>query len=187
MEVLRSQLGLSSYHSSNAHRYRLARPDHAVKNFGCERHLSPLIQKGTSPQPRPNEGLFFAATLKTSDCRALFSAPPQWSGLVCVQASGLEHAASLHSDAVGVLSLRAHIRRMVTLTVAEPDPRYRTRLLDLRMNQCRFIISDDVRNAVYCGAPTQAGSSWCAWHRRLVYTRPSVLDGKGQQQRPRQV
>jgi hypothetical protein len=53
--------------------------------------------------------------------------------------------------------------------VAEPDPRHRTRLLKLGTRQCRYIISDDPRRAICCGAPTSEGSSWCAWHRRLVY------------------
>ncbi|MPR08928.1 hypothetical protein FS320_18455 [Microvirga tunisiensis] len=51
----------------------------------------------------------------------------------------------------------------------EPDPRHRTKLLKTAMRQCRFIVSDDPRRAVCCGAPTPEGSSWCAWHRRLVY------------------
>jgi hypothetical protein len=37
------------------------------------------------------------------------------------------------------------------------------------MRQCRYIVSDDPRRAVCCGAPTPEGSSWCDWHRRLVY------------------
>ncbi|KLK92523.1 hypothetical protein AA309_14085 [Microvirga vignae] len=51
----------------------------------------------------------------------------------------------------------------------EPDPRQRTKLLKIGTRQCHFIVSDDPRRAVCCGAPTQVGSSWCGWHRRLVY------------------
>jgi hypothetical protein len=51
----------------------------------------------------------------------------------------------------------------------EPDPRQRTKLLKIGMRQCRYIVSDDPRRAVCCGAPTLEGSSWRDWHRRLVY------------------
>ncbi|MFC4173682.1 GcrA family cell cycle regulator [Microvirga sp. GCM10011540] len=53
--------------------------------------------------------------------------------------------------------------------VLEPSSCHRTRLLKLGARQCRFIVGEDVRNAVCCGAPTEEGSSWCAWHRQLVY------------------
>jgi hypothetical protein len=52
----------------------------------------------------------------------------------------------------------------------EPSPQYRTTLLAIRARQCRFIVSDDLRDAVCCGAPTTETSSWCNWHRQLVYT-----------------
>ncbi|MBO1908055.1 hypothetical protein J4G37_24585 [Microvirga sp. 3-52] len=51
----------------------------------------------------------------------------------------------------------------------EPDPSQRTKLLKIRTRQCRYIVSDDPRRAIFCGAPTPEGSSWCDWHRRLVY------------------
>lgn len=51
----------------------------------------------------------------------------------------------------------------------EPDPRQRTKLLKIGMRQCRYIVSDDPRSALCCGALTREGSSWCDWHRRLVY------------------
>jgi len=57
----------------------------------------------------------------------------------------------------------------------EPDPRQRTKLLKLGTRQCRFIVSEDLRNAVCCGAPTAEGSSWCDWHRRLVYVPAQAL------------
>jgi hypothetical protein len=52
---------------------------------------------------------------------------------------------------------------------AAPSPQHRTRLLKLHAKQCRFIVSEEVWDAICCGAPTAEGSSWCAWHRRLVY------------------
>ena len=58
---------------------------------------------------------------------------------------------------------------MLPQIVAEPSPQYRTTLLDARARQCRFIVSDDTRNAICCGAPTSETSSWCQWHRQLVY------------------
>ena len=56
--------------------------------------------------------------------------------------------------------------------VIEPSPRSRTTLFKLRARQCRFIVSDDRSEAVFCGGETLGGSSWCPWHRRLVYTKP---------------
>ncbi|MFC5086553.1 GcrA family cell cycle regulator [Microvirga arabica] len=53
--------------------------------------------------------------------------------------------------------------------IQEPDPRQRTKLLRIGMRQCRYIVSDDPRHAICCGAPTPEGSSWCDWHRKLVY------------------
>jgi hypothetical protein len=52
---------------------------------------------------------------------------------------------------------------------AAPSPQHRTRLLRLHPKQCRFIVSEEVRDALCCEAPTAEGSSWCAWHRQLVY------------------
>ena len=52
---------------------------------------------------------------------------------------------------------------------AAPFPQHRTRLLKRHARQCRFIMSEEVRDAICCGSPTADGSSWCAWHRRLVY------------------
>ena len=60
--------------------------------------------------------------------------------------------------------------------ISEPSPRHRTTLFKLQTRQCRFIVSDEHADAVFCGAETQEGSSWCPWHRRLVYTRPSRPD-----------
>lgn len=65
--------------------------------------------------------------------------------------------------------------------IAEPSPQDRTTLFKLRAEQCRFVVSDE-NEAIFCGAPTHAGSSWCPWHRRLVYTKPAsggVKTGRG--------
>ncbi|MDQ4136413.1 MAG: GcrA family cell cycle regulator [Pseudomonadota bacterium] len=58
---------------------------------------------------------------------------------------------------------------MLHQIVTEPSPHHRTSLLDVRARQCRFIVSEDTRNAICCGAPTSETSSWCEWHRQLVY------------------
>lgn len=59
----------------------------------------------------------------------------------------------------------------------EPNSSQHTKLLKIGMRQCRYIISDDPRRAICCGAATREGSSWCDWHRRLVYV---PAHGKGQ-------
>ena len=51
----------------------------------------------------------------------------------------------------------------------EAGQRQRTKLLKIGMRQCRYIVSDDPHRAICCGAPTEEGSRWCNWHRRLVY------------------
>jgi hypothetical protein len=56
--------------------------------------------------------------------------------------------------------------------ISEPSPRTRTSLFKLRARQCRFIVSDGQTDAIFCGGETQEGSSWCPWHRRLVYAKP---------------
>jgi hypothetical protein len=58
---------------------------------------------------------------------------------------------------------------MSNVTIAEPLPHFRTAFIDLRARQCRFIVSDEVRDAICCGAPTTETSSWCAHHRRVVF------------------
>jgi hypothetical protein len=64
----------------------------------------------------------------------------------------------------------------VNLTV--PSPRHHIPLLEARAFQCRFIVSEDTREAVCCGAPTSGTSSWCEWHRQLVYVRPHGQERK---------
>jgi hypothetical protein len=59
---------------------------------------------------------------------------------------------------------------MFAPAVAEPSPHYRITLLAARARQCRFIVSEGTRDAICCGAPTSETSSWCEWHRQLVYT-----------------
>ncbi|WP_099514009.1 GcrA family cell cycle regulator [Microvirga ossetica] len=62
--------------------------------------------------------------------------------------------------------------------ISEPSPQTRTTLVKLQARQCRFIVSDDQSKAIFCGSETQEGSSWCPWHRRLVYTKP-FMAGSG--------
>jgi hypothetical protein len=57
-------------------------------------------------------------------------------------------------------------------TISEPSRQIRTTLFKLQARQCRFIVSDERSKAIFCGGETRDGSSWCPWHRRLVYTRP---------------
>lgn len=57
---------------------------------------------------------------------------------------------------------------------SEPNPKLRIELLRARNNQCRFIVSEEGREAVCCGAPTPGISSWCAWHQRIVFTKPAA-------------
>lgn len=66
--------------------------------------------------------------------------------------------------------------------ISEPSPQTRTTLFKLQARQCRFIVSDDQSRAIFCGSETQQGSSWCPWHRRLVYAKPLVA-GFGAKQR----
>ena len=55
--------------------------------------------------------------------------------------------------------------------ISEPSLRTRTTLLNLRARQCRFIVSHERSEAIFCGGETQEGSSWCPWHRQLVYAK----------------
>jgi hypothetical protein len=60
--------------------------------------------------------------------------------------------------------------KIVTL----PEPReagdMRTRLIDLRYGQCRYVIGTvDHANTVCCGKPTVGGSSWCDEHAAIVF------------------
>jgi hypothetical protein len=58
---------------------------------------------------------------------------------------------------------------MFPQVISEPSADHRTTLLAIRPRQCRFIVSEDVRDAICCGAPTPESSSWCNWHREIVY------------------
>jgi hypothetical protein len=42
---------------------------------------------------------------------------------------------------------------MLASPIAKPDPRLRTELLKASARQCRYIVSDGVRDAICCGAP----------------------------------
>ncbi|WP_201842876.1 GcrA family cell cycle regulator [Microvirga zambiensis] len=64
--------------------------------------------------------------------------------------------------------------------IPEPSPRDRTTLIKLRARQCRFVVSDDGPEALFCGGQTVEGSSWCPWHRRLVYAPRPVQGSKKQ-------
>jgi hypothetical protein len=67
---------------------------------------------------------------------------------------------------------------MRNVAITEPDPRLRTEFLKAREGQCRFIVSEGVRDAICCGAPALGASSWCAWHQQIVYQPPSTKDKK---------
>ncbi len=78
-----------------------------------------------------------------------------------------------HLSATGPLVFcfpNIEFRPMAASYVAEPSARYQTRFVDARARQCRFIVSDAVADeAICCGAPTSETSSWCPWHRELVF------------------
>jgi hypothetical protein len=63
---------------------------------------------------------------------------------------------------------------MLEIEIPEPSPRTHTKLFKLRAQQCRFVVSDEGMEAIFCGSQTHAGSSWCPWHGRLVYARPPL-------------
>jgi hypothetical protein len=54
----------------------------------------------------------------------------------------------------------AQLIPMPEIEIPEPSPRDRTTLFKLRAQQCRYVVSDDSSAAIFCGAPTHAGSSW---------------------------
>ena len=63
---------------------------------------------------------------------------------------------------------------LIPVPMTSPSPE--TPLIELRARQCRFITSDDLRDAMCCGAPTPENSSWCEFHRQLVYVpRPDRM------------
>jgi hypothetical protein len=74
--------------------------------------------------------------------------------------------------------MQHNLRAMTRPEISEPSPRHHTPLLEARAFQCRFIVSEDTRVAVCCGAPTSGTSSWCEWHRQLVYVRPHGQERK---------
>jgi hypothetical protein len=59
--------------------------------------------------------------------------------------------------------------------LAEPSAKHKVSLMKAGYGQCRFIVSEAVAlRAICCGAPAPAGSSWCAWHKSVVYVRPNA-------------
>jgi hypothetical protein len=64
---------------------------------------------------------------------------------------------------------RSELAAMSVPVNAAPSPHYRTALINARARQCRFIVSEGPGEAVCCGAPTAETSSWCAWHRQVVF------------------
>jgi hypothetical protein len=59
---------------------------------------------------------------------------------------------------------------MAASYVAEPSARDQTRFVDALARQCRFIVTDATADEVVCcGAPTSETSSWCSWHREVVF------------------
>ncbi len=59
---------------------------------------------------------------------------------------------------------------MAAVHIAEPSARYQTRFVDARAQQCRFIVSDAAaEETMCCGALTSETSSWCSWHRQVVF------------------
>jgi hypothetical protein len=67
--------------------------------------------------------------------------------------------------------------------INQPSPETRTTLFKLQARQCRFIVSDEQSKAIFCGGETEESSSWCPWHRRLVYAKP-LMAGSGVGKRP---
>ncbi len=63
---------------------------------------------------------------------------------------------------------------MRDIAIAEPDPRLQVDLLKAREGQCRHIVSEGARDAICCGSPTSGTSSWCIWHRKIVYVPTPV-------------
>jgi hypothetical protein len=65
--------------------------------------------------------------------------------------------ADMDPDSVALRSM--DIRAMPE--ISEPSLRTRTTLFKLRARQCRFVVSDDGSEALFCGGETQDGSRWC--------------------------
>ena len=59
----------------------------------------------------------------------------------------------------------------VSISLAEPSPKHRVALIKADYGQCRFIVGEPGARVMCCGASTQRGSNWCAWHRGIVYVR----------------
>jgi hypothetical protein len=53
--------------------------------------------------------------------------------------------------------------------VEAPSSKFQVRLVESGTFDCKYVIGGADENAVCCGAPTD-GKSWCAYHRRIVFT-----------------
>ena len=79
----------------------------------------------------------------------------QTTGEEVVDNTSGEHPILLLPPLVG----EERIIPMLASPVAKPDPRLRTELLKASARQCRYIVSDGVRDAICCGAPAVGGLS----------------------------
>jgi hypothetical protein len=50
-----------------------------------------------------------------------------------------------------------------------PSSQFQVRFVESGAFECKFVIGRTDENALCCGAPTD-GKSWCAYHRRIVFT-----------------
>jgi hypothetical protein len=53
--------------------------------------------------------------------------------------------------------------------VEVPSSKYQVRLVESGMFDCKYVVGGTDEHALCCGAPTD-GKSWCAYHRRIVFT-----------------
>ncbi len=61
---------------------------------------------------------------------------------------------------------------MRNVAITEPDPRLRTEFLKVRERQFRYSVSESAKDAICCGSQTSGDTSWCTWHRQMVYVPP---------------
>lgn len=57
----------------------------------------------------------------------------------------------------------------------------RVAFLDRQRNQCAYIINDDLKNAICCGNPVEAGSrfSYCKDHAEVMFSKGKYLERSG--------
>ena len=59
--------------------------------------------------------------------------------------------------------------------VAPPPKRPRPVLLvDLKPDDCRWIVNDDTRRAEFCALPRDGSSVYCAHHHRMAYVKSAA-------------